>query len=307
MRRQVQVITLDTRSFRDNLTFTRDVEPGCGWLQGPAVGPQCIMPCYSSNGTHNALQGPCKNDYIPNDLSVADGGPAMLGETQWAWLADQLRVAGPKLRVVASSVQFGIEYNGWEGWCVRCCPEVVVHGSCAWQLCMCAFCLAFETLLCRPSFGFCAFLCPRGLKREQTLAVSFFLSQFSAGVRRANLPQEQKRMIDLIRDVHTADPAHGNGVVFISGDVHYAELSRLSPAGLYPLYDVTSSGITQSWPDSEPNANRLGAPMAQNNFGMLEINWAAQPEPTVRMAIKGADGADGLAPLEIALSELSLS
>ena len=37
---QVQVITLDTRSFRDDLIATSDLEPGCGWVAGPSVGPQ---------------------------------------------------------------------------------------------------------------------------------------------------------------------------------------------------------------------------------------------------------------------------
>ena len=29
----------------------------------------------------------------------------------------------------------------------------------------------------------------------------------------------------------------------VSGDVHWAELSKQQPAGLYPLYDMTSSGL----------------------------------------------------------------
>ena len=33
-----------------------------------------------------------------------------------------------------------------------------------------------------------------------------------------------------------------NGVLFLSGDVHYAEISRLETDGLYPIYDITSSG-----------------------------------------------------------------
>lgn len=38
-----------------------------------------------------------------------------------------------------------------------------------------------------------------------------------------------------------------SGVVFISGDVHFCEISRFdcAPVG-YPLYDMTSSGITQA-------------------------------------------------------------
>lgn len=36
------------------------------------------------------------------------------------------------------------------------------------------------------------------------------------------------------------------GVFFISGDVHFGEITRYDCAVGYPLYDVTSSGVTQS-------------------------------------------------------------
>lgn len=37
-----------------------------------------------------------------------------------------------------------------------------------------------------------------------------------------------------------------DGVFFISGDVHFGEITRYDCAVDYPLYDVTSSGVTQS-------------------------------------------------------------
>jgi hypothetical protein len=47
-------------------------------------------------------------------------------------------------------------------------------------------------------------------------------------------------MLELLKTVRA------QGVVFISGDRHHAEISCL-PEGLvgYPLYDITSSGITE--------------------------------------------------------------
>lgn len=36
------------------------------------------------------------------------------------------------------------------------------------------------------------------------------------------------------------------GVFFISGDVHFGEITRYDCATGYPLYDVTASGITQA-------------------------------------------------------------
>ena len=36
-----------------------------------------------------------------------------------------------------------------------------------------------------------------------------------------------------------------SGVIFISGDVHFGEISRYDCGLSYPVYDITSSGITQ--------------------------------------------------------------
>ncbi|WP_438006626.1 alkaline phosphatase D family protein [Sorangium sp. So ce321] len=82
-----------------------------------------------------------------------------------------------------------------------------------------------------------------------------------------NMPHERQRMVDLIRDTGA------EATLFISGDVHWGELSRLETAGGYPLYDVTSSGITETWPEIEENANRVGSPVAENNYGFVEITW----------------------------------
>lgn len=83
-----------------------------------------------------------------------------------------------------------------------------------------------------------------------------------------NVPHEQQRMMDLIRETQA------QGVVFISGDVHWGEISRQENPGAYPLYDVTASGINQDWDSIEPNANRVGEAVAVYNFGLIEIDWA---------------------------------
>jgi alkaline phosphatase D len=82
-----------------------------------------------------------------------------------------------------------------------------------------------------------------------------------------NMPHERQRMVDLIRSTGA------EATVFLSGDAHWGELSRLETPNGYPLYDLTSSGITESWPFIEENTNRLGAPVAQNNYGFVEISW----------------------------------
>lgn len=83
----------------------------------------------------------------------------------------------------------------------------------------------------------------------------------------ANVPHEQQKMIDLIAKTKAEH------VVFITGDVHYAEVSKLKPANTYPIYDFTSSGITSTWHFATPNKNRIKGPVMKNHFGVLEIDW----------------------------------
>lgn len=176
--KRVQFIMLDTRTFRDPLLHAK----------GPGS----------------------KNDYRPHTDSTA----TFLGDEQWAWLETVLQEPA-ELRVVCSSNQFGISYNGFEAW--------------------------------------------------------------------ANFPAERSRFAELIKSMQA------DGVVFISGDVHYAEISKYDHPDCYPIYDVTSSGITKTWPDVEPNTNRIGDAFRDNNFGVIEIDWK-QEEPTVLMSVRDVHG-----------------
>lgn len=87
----------------------------------------------------------------------------------------------------------------------------------------------------------------------------------------ANFPHEQQKMIDLIAKTKA------NGVIFISGDVHYAEISKLTPSNTYPIYDVTSSGLSSTWHFATPNKNRIEGPIMENHFGMLTIEFGEKP------------------------------
>lgn len=87
----------------------------------------------------------------------------------------------------------------------------------------------------------------------------------------ANYPHEQKRFLELIKKTKA------EGVVFLTGDVHYAEISKLEHEGLYPIYDVTASGLSSTWHFATPNINRIEGPIMDNHFGMLTIDWAAEP------------------------------
>ncbi|MDX1965921.1 MAG: alkaline phosphatase D family protein [Planctomycetaceae bacterium] len=176
--RTLQVILLDTRTFRDPLK--RNPKP---------------IPAGS----------PLKNDYEPDPTPEK----TFLGATQWAWLGEQLRQPAD-VRIVASSIQFGHEYNGYESW--------------------------------------------------------------------TNLPREQQRFIDLIHSTKA------NGVVFISGDVHWAEISKRDIPNGYPLYDVTASGITETWPHVEANRYRIGEAVRENHFGQIVIDWT-KPDPELSLQV----------------------
>lgn len=88
----------------------------------------------------------------------------------------------------------------------------------------------------------------------------------------ANFPHEQKKMLELIKQTRA------NGVIFLTGDVHYAEISRLEEPGLYPIYDITSSGITSTWDFATLNKNRIEGPVMDNHFGLVTIEWKTDPE-----------------------------
>ncbi|MGB0523234.1 MAG: alkaline phosphatase D family protein [Flammeovirgaceae bacterium] len=93
-----------------------------------------------------------------------------------------------------------------------------------------------------------------------------FAHEYNGWESWTNLPSERQRMVNLIQKTKA------NGVIFISGDVHWGELSKLE-TGNYPIHEVTSSGLTQTWDTSEPNKNRIGEVIMENNFGLIEIDW----------------------------------
>eukprot|EP00760_Papus_ankaliazontas_P020570 PhM_4_TR18459/c0_g1_i1/m.11654/K01113/phoD; alkaline phosphatase D len=90
-------------------------------------------------------------------------------------------------------------------------------------------------------------------------------------------PAARRRLLQLI------EKTQRSRVVFLSGDVHFAEVSvqQCTPTG-YPLWDVTSSGMTHYSQGFErtilqtpPNPNRRGSPedFFGLNFGVVEYDW----------------------------------
>lgn len=130
-----------------------------------------------------------------------DPADTLLGEEQWAWLAQTLEQPAD-VRIIASSIQFAAEGTGWEGW--------------------------------------------------------------------ANFPLEQARLIRLLRE------KRAEGTVFISGDMHYGDISCRDEPELYPLWDATSSGLTEVWNIPTPNKHRRSEVLAAENFGLLDLRWDSE-------------------------------
>jgi glycerophosphoryl diester phosphodiesterase len=57
---------------------------------------------------------------------------------------------------------------------------------------------------------------------------------------------------------------------------------------MYPLYDITSSGITSTWDFATPNRNRIEGPVMENNIGLLTIRW--DQDPVIEMELIDATG-----------------
>lgn len=112
-----------------------------------------------------------------------------------------------------------------------------------------------------------------------------------------NYPKSYQRLFDTLK--RTKPP----GVILVSGDIHNGEILRKDCSGLgYPLYELTSSGLTHSC------TNELGSLLCRIllntawnselrqgdyydglNFGTIEINWETKPV-SVALQIRDVNG-----------------
>lgn len=99
----------------------------------------------------------------------------------------------------------------------------------------------------------------------------------------SNFPQERARLVALLQR------QRAEGVVFLSGDMHYGEVSRLDPPGAYPLWDFTASGLTETWGVPTPNHHRIAGVLAEPHFGVLDIDFEA-PQARIDFTLHGLDG-----------------
>ena len=91
-----------------------------------------------------------------------------------------------------------------------------------------------------------------------------------------NYPHERRRLLDLLMGA--------NGVLLLSGNVHFAEIS-----GFETLVEFTSSGLTHTNKEyaAAPNRYRVTGPYTEINFGLVEIDWSRR---RITLRAVGANG-----------------
>ena len=109
------------------------------------------------------------------------------------------------------------------------------------------------------------------------------LPDFTGWESWANFPEDRNRLFALIKK-HKV-----NGVVIISGDTHWGEISKYQQNLDYPLIEMTSSGLTEKWKDVSPNKHRVGDFTHNVNYGDLSVDWQ-QTDPAISLKLKGIDG-----------------
>ena len=99
-----------------------------------------------------------------------------------------------------------------------------------------------------------------------------------------NFPQARARLLDMLRK-------SGLNLLVLSGDRHISEFSILESGFDYPLVDFTSSGLTHAWTGEGTEANPLrhGPLIKARNYGLIEIDWNADPL-SVRLQSKDLNG-----------------
>jgi len=85
-----------------------------------------------------------------------------------------------------------------------------------------------------------------------------------------NMPSEADKLKNIIEN------SKAKGVIILSGDRHIAEISQTKlPNMIYPLIDITSSGLTHSYTSysGEPNKYRISKVIPKKNFGLLKFDF----------------------------------
>lgn len=115
-----------------------------------------------------------------------------------------------------------------------------------------------------------------------------------------NFATDHQRLLQTIRR------QRANGLICISGDMHYAEVSRNDLNTPYPIWDFTSSGLTEVYAVPTPNALRVGKVFTEPNFGLLTLDWRTTGAPALRFEARDAQGRSRLVQ-DVNVAELAVA
>lgn len=102
----------------------------------------------------------------------------------------------------------------------------------------------------------------------------------------ATFPEERERLLKRL------DKNKIEGVLFVSGDRHHTEISKLDRENAYPLIDITCSPLTSGThdPRDEGNTNLVqGKRFFERNFGIVNVS-GKRKNRTLELTIFDADG-----------------
>lgn len=112
------------------------------------------------------------------------------------------------------------------------------------------------------------------------------LSDVASFENHANYARERQMIIDHI-DKHKI-----KGVIFLTGDRHHSEISRLRTDNGVVIYDITSSALTSKTTDhsQEQNSYRVtGSMIGKRNFALVEVT-GKRKEREVRVTFFNSQG-----------------
>lgn len=100
-----------------------------------------------------------------------------------------------------------------------------------------------------------------------------------------NFPHERRMLFNMIIDTEA------DGVLFLSGDRHLAELSMMDAGLGYPLYDLTSSSLNlpMGEPLAEINRRRISEVFTGANFGLVTVDWELA-DPLITLEVRDERG-----------------
>jgi alkaline phosphatase D len=113
-----------------------------------------------------------------------------------------------------------------------------------------------------------------------------FISSSKEKENFANFPEEKQYIIDAIQKNKIP------GVLFMTGDRHFTELSKLETPNMPPIYDITVSPLTSGTfnPEKETNTTRVpNTLIVEHNFALIEVT-GKRKERVMTIKIINKDG-----------------